>query len=101
MPVNFEKELKGLLEGVLAMRDKMNHPILAKDIPLALLTGGGPGAMAMSNRVAKSLGILSCANIVDFRSKGKGVVNEQHQNPYFQACASHHQKALWVLTYSR
>ena len=81
----FEQELKSLLQGLLDMREQVNHPLLTRDTPLALLTGGGPGAMEMSNRVAKSLGILSCANIVDFRAKNKSVVNEQHQNPYIDA----------------
>lgn len=81
----FEKELKALLEGVLAMRAKTTHPLLSKDTPLALLTGGGPGAMEVGNRVAKSVGILSCANIVDFRPKDKSVVNEQKQNPHIDA----------------
>lgn len=80
-----EQELKSLLSGLLEMRSQISHPLLDREIPLALLTGGGPGAMEMGNRVAKSLGILSCANIVDFRSKGKAVVNEQRQNPYIEA----------------
>lgn len=79
----FEQELKALLGGVLELRKKLNHPLLGPDTPIALLTGGGPGAMEVGNRVAKSLGILSCANIVDFRSKG--VVNEQKINPYIDA----------------
>jgi len=82
---SFEQELKAMLSGLLEMRSEVSHPLLDRDTPLALLTGGGPGAMEMSNRVAKSLGILSCANIVDFRSKGKSVVNEQRQNPYIDA----------------
>lgn len=81
----FEAELRTLLKGVLAMRDKMHHPLLSKDTPLALLTGGGPGAMEVGNRVAKSVGILSCANIVDFRPKDNTVVNEQKQNPHIDA----------------
>lgn len=81
----FEHELKTLLEGLLEMRKFVSHPLLSADTPLALLTGGGPGAMEMSNRVAKSLGILSCANIVDFRAKNQSVVNEQKQNPYIDA----------------
>lgn len=82
---HFEQELKRLLEGVLHMRAHLNHPLLSKDTPLALLTGGGPGAMAVGNRVARSIGILSCANIVDFRTKDQSVVNEQHQNPHIDA----------------
>lgn len=81
----FEKELTELLEGTLALRSKVEHPLLCKDTPLALLTGGGPGAMAVGNRVAKNLGILSCANLVDFRQKDQSVVNEQHQNPHIDA----------------
>jgi hypothetical protein len=82
---NFEKELRALLEGDLAMRETMHHPLLSKDTPLALLTGGGPGAMEVGNRVAKTVGILSCANIVDFRPTDKTVVNEQKQNPHIDA----------------
>lgn len=81
----FEQELSALLQGVLDMREEVNHPLLCKETPVALLTGGGPGAMEVGNRVAKKLGILSCANIVDFRPKDKGVVNEQRQNPYIEA----------------
>ncbi len=82
---DFEKELKILLEGLLAMREEMHHPLLSKNTPLALLTGGGPGAMEVGNRVAKSAGLLSCANIVDFRPKDKSVINEQRQNPHIEA----------------
>lgn len=82
---HFEKELKELLLGILAMRDTMTHPLLCKTTPLALVTGGGPGAMEVGNRVAKSVGFLSCANIVDFRTKERSVINEQKQNPYIEA----------------
>lgn len=82
---NFEKELQALLEGILAMRDQVNHPLLCKGTPISLLTGGGPGAMEVGNRVAKSVGILSCANIVDFRGTDRSVVNEQKQNPHIDA----------------
>ncbi len=81
----FEKELTGLLEGVLALRAETQHPLLSKETPLALLTGGGPGAMEVGNRVAKKLNILSCANLVDFRPKDQSVVNEQKQNPHIDA----------------
>lgn len=82
---NFEKELKDLLQGVLELRPHVNHPLLNSNTPLALVTGGGPGAMEMGNRMAKELDILSCANIVNFQLRSDTVVNEQRQNPYVEA----------------
>lgn len=79
---DFGEQLKQLMQGILEMRSEMNHPLLHKGKPLALVTGGGPGAMEVGNRVAKDLGILSCANIVDFRQQDDSVINEQKQNPY-------------------
>lgn len=77
----FEKELKTFLKGILALKEKSVHPLL--QAPLALVTGGGPGAMEVGNKIAKELGLLSCANIVDFGKKGP--VNEQRENPYVEA----------------
>lgn len=81
----FEKEVNILLKGIQKMRDEMDHPLLNPDKRLALVTGGGPGAMSVGNKVARELNILSCANIVDFRLTDDSVVNEQFQNPYIEA----------------
>ncbi|NCF71084.1 MAG: hypothetical protein GWP59_05210 [Chlamydiales bacterium] len=80
----FEHELESLLKGIIEMKQDSSHLLLNKETPLALVTGGGPGAMALGNRVAKNLGIISCANIVNF-SKENETVNEQKVNPYIDA----------------
>jgi predicted Rossmann-fold nucleotide-binding protein len=85
LEIDFGEELTKLLEGVLKLKNETNHPLLNANTPLALVTGGGPGSMSLGNRVAKSLGILSCANIMDFLGKKGAVVNEQKQNPYIDA----------------
>lgn len=87
---DFEVELKNLLQGIISFQKKSTHPLLSKETPLALVTGGGPGAMEIGNRLAKNLGILSCANLIDFRLKEKAVVNEQKQNPYIDAKMTYH-----------
>ncbi|MFI0434856.1 MAG: LOG family protein [Parachlamydiaceae bacterium] len=86
MAGQFEHQLRALFQGILQMRSEVNHPLLNKNTPLSLVTGGGPGAMEIGNQVAKELHILSCANIVDFRAKeGDPIINEQLQNPYIEA----------------
>lgn len=81
----FEQELTDLLKGLVQMSHEMTHPLLNRDTPIAFVTGGGPGSMGLGNRVAKKVGILSCANIMDFRGEKGAVVNEQKQNPYIDA----------------
>ncbi len=82
---NFEQELEKLLSGVIKLREEIDHPLLCKNTPLALVTGGGTGAMEVGNRVAKKLNILSCANIVDFRSSDEPLSHEQEINPHIDA----------------
>lgn len=83
---NFEEELYKLLKGIQALSKEVDHPLLNSTTPIALITGGGPGVMEVGNRVAKNAGILSCANIVDFRVRGKTTfINEQKQNPFIDA----------------
>jgi hypothetical protein len=85
MEGHFEQQLSLLLKGINEMKGDFNHPLLNKKVPLALVTGGGPGVMEVGNRVAKQIGILSCANIVDFRNSSNLNITEQHQNPYIDA----------------
>ncbi|KAG8345418.1 hypothetical protein ERJ75_000767700 [Trypanosoma vivax] len=85
---NFERELHYLFEGIIRLKETSNHELLNSTKSLALTTGGGPGAMEVGNRVAKSLGILSCGLIVDFgtlATKPGATINEQKQNPYVDA----------------
>lgn len=86
IPGGYEKEIYKLFQGLLDMKKRLTHPLLNPEKPLILVTGGGPGAMEMANQIAQELGILSCANIVDFRHQSvKESLIEQQQNPFVEA----------------
>ncbi len=80
-----EEELTALLTGIVDLKRTSNHRLLHPTTPIALITGGGPGAMEMGNRVAQKLGLLSCANVVDFGFHPGSVVHEQQTNPYIDS----------------
>jgi predicted Rossmann-fold nucleotide-binding protein len=85
---SFDVELDVLLKGIKALRSEVQHPKLNASTPLALVTGGGPGAMEVGNRVAAQNGFLSCGMFVDFGSlsrKPGSNINEQKKNPYVEA----------------
>ncbi|MCF7852633.1 MAG: hypothetical protein K9M07_05280 [Simkaniaceae bacterium] len=83
---DFKDELTSLLKLLKDKKGQFNHPLMNQHTPLALVTGGGPGAMSVGNQVATELNILSCANIVDFsQATSMGALHEQHENPYIQA----------------
>lgn len=84
---NLEAELTKLVEGLSEMRYEIQHALFNKDTPLGLVTEGGPAVMELGNRIAKSLRILSCARLVDFRSDkdAQAVSDEQKANFYIDA----------------
>lgn len=94
---DFEAELMLLMRGLLELRKTSKHPKFNANVPLALVTGGGPGAMEVGNRVAKTLGVLSCGMFVDFGSlvnKPGATINEQKKNPYVEAYMTYRPEKL-------
>jgi predicted Rossmann-fold nucleotide-binding protein len=94
---DLEAELEILLVGLLELRRTCKHELLNPDRPLALVTGGGPGAMEAGNRVARKLGILSCGMIVNFgmlTGEPGATINEQRHNAYVEAYMTYRPEKL-------
>jgi predicted Rossmann-fold nucleotide-binding protein len=91
MGIENEEEIKTFLQGLLKLREEVNHPLLHPKKELMVLTGGGPGIMEMGNRIAVELGILSGGNAVDLSNPpyAKTLIHNQALgddiNPYVQA----------------
>lgn len=77
----FDQEIKAFLKGINNLTRQKTIPGFAPMAPLAIITGGGAGAMAMGNQIASELGLLSCANIIDFEH----AYRDQPVNPFVQA----------------
>lgn len=91
---NIKSILYELLRGLIQMQSLCNHSLLNLQREIRLVTGGGPGVMAIANEVAKNLGLLSCAHIVDFINPQHRVVNEQTQNNFIDAKITYPLKEL-------
>ncbi|AFS20372.1 LOG family protein [Chlamydia psittaci] len=78
----YKEDLKELLQGIQNLIQTFPIPGFPPHTPLAIMTGGGPGAMAVGNEVATELNLLSCGNIIDFE---QSPMKNQGMNPYIQA----------------
>lgn len=79
----YSEDLRTLLLGLHHLTQLAVIPGFSKHTPLAIMTGGGPGAMAVGNQLAAELNLLSCANLIDFEISPIKL-NQQH-NTHVQA----------------
>lgn len=89
-------ELKALFQGLLEMRNELDHPLFNPEVSLLITTGGGPGMMAVGNQIASELGILSCGNAVDFTKPHETIDMVEEMNPHIQAKMTYRLEQLFV-----
>ncbi len=80
-----KEELKALFQGLLEMKEELDHPLLNPEISIVISTGGGPGVMATGNQIASDLNILSCGHAVDFTKPHERIFMIEEMNPFIQA----------------
>ncbi|AHK62954.1 hypothetical protein M832_00840 [Chlamydia avium 10DC88] len=86
----YKQDLLILLQGLKNLMQTYSPPGFPLGTPLAIMTGGGPGAMAIGNEVAQELQILSCGNTIDFESSS----TQQQPNRAVQAKMTYRLSAL-------
>ena len=91
-----EEEIKNLFKGLIEMQNNLDHEKLNPNTPLAIATGGGPGVMAMGNKIASDLGILSVGHAVDFTKPHEDESSEEAMNPYVQAKMTYRLEQLFI-----
>lgn len=82
---NFAEELRCLFKGLIEMQSKVDHDLFHKEKKIAIATGGGPGIMAMGNRIASELDLLSIGHAVDFKKPHESQDSGEIMNHYLQA----------------
>ncbi|SPN73613.1 hypothetical protein C10C_0447 [Chlamydia serpentis] len=70
---DYDDFLRELLMGMNALSHQFIIPGFPPLTPLAILTGGGSGAMEIANRVATELSILSCGNLISLDTTNRYV----------------------------
>ena len=81
---SYESELRKLFTALIEMKERVDHDLFQRNHAIALATGGGPGIMAMGNRIASELGLLSIGHAVDFRRPHETNDVNEAMNHYIQ-----------------